>query len=75
MAISYAKQEQLKADFAAAINRASVEDDSNTPDHILAAYLVRCLEAYGVAVINRDDWYGERMRSGRTADSAPEERK
>lgn len=34
MAISYAKQEQLKADFAAAINRASVEDDSNTPDHI-----------------------------------------
>lgn len=72
MAISYAKRERLAEEFAQAINRASVENDSNTPDFILGRYLVACLEAYGVAVIERDEWYGERMRPGRAADTTSE---
>ncbi len=42
----------------AAINRTSQENGSGTPDFILAAYLVACLDAYNAAVQNRETWYG-----------------
>ncbi len=57
MTISYAKREILKKAFAEIINRNSIENDSNTPDFILAEYLVNCLENFGATVIHRDDWY------------------
>lgn len=44
-------------DFAEVINRHSLENGSNTPDFILAEYLVNCLESYNYAVLNRNDWY------------------
>lgn len=44
-------------DFADVINRHSLENGSNTPDFILAEYLVNCLESYNYAVLNRNDWY------------------
>lgn len=37
------------------INRYSLENGSNTPDFLLASYLVNCLMAYNEAVRNRDD--------------------
>lgn len=40
------------------LNRHSKENSSNTPDWILARYLVRCLEAYNFAVYKREDFYG-----------------
>jgi hypothetical protein len=36
------------------INRHSKENDSNTPDFILAEYLVQCLNAYEWAVKKRE---------------------
>ena len=39
------------------INRRSLENDSNTPDFILALYLRACLDAYGKAVTDRDRWF------------------
>ena len=36
------------------INKYSLENKSDTPDFILAAYLVRCLEAYDLAVKARE---------------------
>lgn len=41
---------ELERDLAKAINRNSRENASNTPDFVLAEYLVRCLEAYEAAV-------------------------
>jgi len=38
------------------INRYSIEGGSNTPDFILAQYLVSCLFAYNVAVRQRAVW-------------------
>jgi hypothetical protein len=35
------------------INKHSLENQSNTPDYILAQYLQSCLNAY-----TRDTWYG-----------------
>ena len=38
------------------INRYNIEDESNTPDFILANYLLSCLNAFRVAVCGRDGW-------------------
>lgn len=40
------------------INRHSVENESDTPDFILAGYLRGCLDAYNTTVRARDKWYG-----------------
>jgi hypothetical protein len=39
------------------INRHSMENDSDTPDFILAEYLLNCLNTYNQAVNTRDLWY------------------
>ena len=36
------------------INRYSKENDSNTPDYILAKYLISCLNAFNTAVNSRE---------------------
>lgn len=41
----------------AIINKYSKENDSDTPDFILATYLSGCLDAYSEAVKSRDKWY------------------
>lgn len=50
--------EELKAKFASAINGLSREQDSNTPDFILAEYLLGCLDAFELASNRREAWYG-----------------
>jgi len=40
------------------INKHSKENGSNTPDFMLANFLVRCLEAYTATVRAREEWYG-----------------
>lgn len=42
------------------INRYSQENDSNTPDFILAEHLVMVLAAWNVSVRRREQWYGRR---------------
>jgi len=39
------------------INKHSKENGSDTPDFILAQYLVDCLEAFDKAVVDRTRWY------------------
>ena len=39
------------------INRHSMENGSDTPDYILADYIMGCLSAWKVAVRARDKWY------------------
>ena len=41
-----------------AINCASAENGSDTPDFILAEYLIGCLAAYDRALVAREKWYG-----------------
>jgi hypothetical protein len=40
------------------INRCCLENESNTPDFILAQYLASCLEIFNSFVSRRDRWYG-----------------
>ena len=39
------------------INKHSKENDSNTPDFILAQYLNNCLTNFNLAEQQRSDWY------------------
>lgn len=52
------KEEKLEKELATVLNRYSQENGSNTPDFILAQYLLGCLAAFNVAVHQRETWYG-----------------
>lgn len=42
------------------LNRYSKENESNTPDYILAHYIKYSLKAFNQAVNLREEWYGRR---------------
>ena len=48
----------FEKELTALINRHSLENESNTPDFILAQYLTACLAAFAVATQQRETWYG-----------------
>lgn len=50
----------LRSDIENAINRASAENGSGTPDFILAEFLTDSLAAFDKAVATREAWYGRR---------------
>jgi hypothetical protein len=49
----------LENDLQKVLNKHSAENDSGTPDFILAAYLQDCLAAFNKTVIARTAWRGE----------------
>lgn len=48
----------FQTELEALINKYSVENQSSTPDFILAEYLTGCLEVFNKTVIKRASWYG-----------------
>lgn len=54
----------LQSAIAEALNRFSAENGSNTPDFILAQYLLACLAAFNEASRAREAWYGKELRIG-----------
>ena len=54
--------DDLRKDIQAVLNRHSAENNSNTPDFILAHYLEASLAAFDVAVQQRETWYGRDSR-------------
>lgn len=50
-------QQEFQRKLTDLINAHSAENDSNTPDHILAEYMMGCLAAFNRATTNRDQWY------------------
>jgi hypothetical protein len=65
----------FRDEIQAVINRNSMECGSHTPDFILAKYLTSCLEAFDVAVRERETWYSRDPERGPgqavTADPVP----
>ncbi len=49
--------ELFKKDIAYVINKHSMEDESNTPDYVLANYLYNCLLAFNRGVNDRTEFY------------------
>jgi hypothetical protein len=49
---------EFEKELSELINRYSKENDSNTPDFLLAEYLTECLNTFSVIMKKRDKWYG-----------------
>lgn len=49
---------QFLKELESLINRYNKENESNTPDFLLAGYLADCMVAYKNVVKKRDQWYG-----------------
>jgi hypothetical protein len=49
-------------ELTALLNRACRENESNTPDYILAEYLMDSLDAYDKATSKRDEWHGRALK-------------
>lgn len=50
--------ETFQSELRDIINRYSMENGSDTPDYLLAAYLGRCLDNWNETVTERERWYG-----------------
>jgi hypothetical protein len=48
----------VEREIAEVLNRHCMENNSNTPDWILATYLLACLRAFNEASQQREKWYG-----------------
>lgn len=58
MVIKMGEYNTFQSELCCLINRYSKESGSDTPDFILAEYMLNCLESYNKAVKKRDKWYG-----------------
>lgn len=61
------KMKMFKSDLQKLINRHSLENRSNTPDFILAEYLVDCLHSFELATQERERWYNIKLEPGKKA--------
>ena len=52
------KQARFRSDLQDVINRHCMENESNTPDYMLADYLIECLRALDATINKRASWYG-----------------
>jgi hypothetical protein len=57
------RHQRLVCDIAAVLNLHSRENVSNTPDYILAEYMVGSLEAFEAASNARESWYGVKLEA------------
>ena len=55
----------LKKDLTELVNRHSMENGSNTPDYLLADFLLGCFDAYNATLQERARWYGRMDQPGR----------
>lgn len=58
------RQTSFRKGLETLLNQHSRENESNTPDFILADYLTGCLRAFDSAVRMRADWYGRMDKPG-----------
>lgn len=55
------------------INRYCMENASDTPDFILASYILRSLQALNFAVSEREAWYGRKGKHAFVSSNKPNE--
>jgi len=52
----------LESSFTHVLDRFSAEKESDTPDHILADYLIGCLHVFNVMTRKRDAYYNSAQK-------------
>lgn len=63
----------FKRELRVLINCHNKEKESNTPDFILATYLMACLRAFDAAMEERERWYGREGRVAEKLDYVPQD--
>lgn len=53
------KRKQFRKEIEGVINKHCIENNSNTPDFVLANYLIDCLQAFDKAIVSRNKWYND----------------
>lgn len=66
------REDRLRHDLVYAINVNSRENQSNTPDFLLADFLIGCLHAFESTSNGREAWYGHTNSPGRSHKSPTE---
>lgn len=69
------KQNRLRKDIEQAINKHSAENGSNTPDFILAEYLIDCLNTFDKTITKREEWYEREEKRDKILIEKPSMRK
>lgn len=54
--------ESLERELQSLLNRFSMDNISNTPDFVLAQFLLSCLKGFDAAVQQRETYYGRDVR-------------
>jgi hypothetical protein len=54
---------KLQEEIMIVLNQHCAENKSDTPDFILAQFLIGCLKSFDKAVVLRDQWYGFKSMS------------
>lgn len=62
----YIPDENLRKELSALLNSYSRENESNTPDFILADFMLKCLQAFDEAAAERERWYGIHLEPGQS---------
>jgi hypothetical protein len=52
------KPTEFQIELSQLLNKYSKENGSDTPDTILASFLIGCLQTFDFAVSQRERWYG-----------------
>ena len=52
---------KLENDIRCLLNKECAENESDTPDWVLASYLCRCLDAFNACVNMRERYYGREL--------------
>jgi len=63
---------EFEAGLSNLLNRVCAENDSDTPDFILAKYLLGCLKNFNETVKARENWYGRPVGNGQAILGAKE---
>ena len=58
------KQSNMEKKLEELINSESRENDSNTPDFLLAEFMMKCLDAFELTSNRREVWYGVELEPG-----------
>lgn len=66
MDLSREKLKEIERDLASVINKHSLENLSNTPDFILAQFMIGSLKAASAMSKSREKWYGKFLSIGQT---------
>lgn len=61
--------ETFEKELSALINKHSLENGSDTPDFLLAQFLIDCLKIWNKNIKARENWYGREKQNQKTTDN------